>query len=98
MSQVRVYRPGTEADQHGQLVHVPGLTAFKDHGNRSTLFLSDQVLFQGGHRQQRRNRDGVRSDALVRQDQDIDMVTACLVADGKEMFQCVPQAAFLIIE
>ena len=98
MSQVRVYRPGTEADQHGQLVHVSGLTAFKDHGNRRTLFLSDQMLFQGGHRQQRRNRDGVRSDALVRQDQDIDMVTACLVADGKEMFQCVPQAAFLIIE
>ena len=98
VGQVRVHRPGAEGDQHSQLMHIPGLAAFQDDGNRCALLDPDQVLLQGGNRQQRRNRHLFRANAPVGQDQDIDLIAARLVAHAEKVIQRVPQAAFLVIE
>ena len=55
MGQVRVHRPGAEGNQQRQVVHIPGFSALQHHRNRRPLPDADQVLLQGGYRQQRRD-------------------------------------------
>ena len=54
------------------MVHFARLAGLDDEADRGAQTLADQVMMHGGGRQQRRNRDAVRPDHAVGQDDDVE--------------------------
>ena len=54
--QVGVDRGGAESDQHGDVVHFAGVSAFDDQRNGGALLGAHQVVVHRGHRKQGRDR------------------------------------------
>ena len=53
------------------MMHLARLAGFDDEADRGAQPLADQVMVHGGRRQQRRDRDAVRPDLAVGQDDDV---------------------------
>ena len=87
VGQIGVHRPGAEAQQGGKVVHVPGLGALQHHGDGGALLGADQMLLQGGHRQQGGNGHMVFVHPPVREDNHVGAVAVGLVAADEQVVQ-----------
>ena len=75
--QVRVDRRGAEADEHRDVMHLAGVTAFDDKGDGGAFLGADQVVVHGRNGQQRRDRRPGVVRVAVRDHQ-----CACAFGDG----------------
>jgi hypothetical protein len=53
------------------MMHLARLAGFDDEADRGAQALADQVMVHGRRRQQRRDRDAVRTELAVGQDDDV---------------------------
>ena len=80
MGEVGIDCAGAVADEQGQLMDLPGFTAFQNHRDGGALFDVNQMLFQGRDCEQGGDREMRRIHTAVREDQDIDALPAGRIA------------------
>ena len=66
--QIRMDRVCAEPDQTGNLMHIACVAAVRDNRRRQSLPAIDQVMMNGGDRKQHGNRNAIRADFFVAQD------------------------------
>ncbi len=80
MRQIGIDGCGTVSKQAGKFMHGPGFSGFHDDGHIRLFLCPHQVLFQGRHSKQGRNRHAGFINAAVRENQDIGSVAVGTVA------------------
>ena len=98
VSQIGIDSPGAVAKDGGELVHVPGLTAFQDDGDSGPLLCPDQVLLHGGDSQEGGDGHMVLIHAPVGEDDDVGPLRVGPVAADKELVQRLLKRGVLEIE
>ena len=69
--EVGIDRLGAVAGEAAEMMHLARLGRFHHQPDRGAQPLADQMMMHGRRRQQRRDRDAVRADLAVRQDDDV---------------------------
>ena len=80
------------------MVYIPRLGALQNHGDGGTLLGADQVLLQGGHRQQGGNGDVVLVHAPVGQNEDVGALLIGPIHVDEELIQGVFQRRTLVVQ
>ena len=84
---IGIHRPGTIAQNHRRLMHVPNLRALKHNGNCRPLFRPNQILLHRAYRKQGRNCYMVLVHTAVAQNHDCASVVVLPVNSDKKLVQ-----------
>ena len=98
LGQVGIDGPGTVAQQGGEMVDIPGLRAFQDDGHGGPLLGPDQILLNGGHRQQRGNGHMVFVHPPVGEDDHVGPVPVGPVHLHKELVDGALQGGIGVVQ
>ena len=98
LGQIGVHRRRAEAQQGGEVVDLPGLGGLQHDGQAGALLGADQILLQGGDRQQRRDGHMVFVHAPVGQDDDVCPVAVGTVYRDEHAVNGTLQRGVLIVE
>ena len=98
LGEIRVDGLGAVAQERREVVDVPGLRALQDHGHGGALFRPNQILLQGGDRQQGGDGNMVLVHTAVRQDQDVGAVFIGPVRLHEQPVQGVCQWGALVVQ
>ena len=98
LGKVGIDGPGAIAQQGREMVYIPGFRAFQNHGNRSPLPGSHQILLYGGNSQQGRDRHMVFIHPPVGENDHIGTAPVSPVALHKEPVQGIFQRGILVIQ
>ncbi len=82
--EIRVDRLGAIAGQDREVMDLAGVSGLDDKADRGALAVADQVMMHAGGGEQRRDRDAVRADLAIGQDDDVEAVLHRLAGGGAE--------------
>ena len=97
VGQVGVHRAGAVSQKGGEMVYLSGLSALQNQCHAGTLLGPDQILLQGGYRQQGRNGYMVFVNIPVRQDDDVGSVLVRPVHLQKQPVDGLFQGGILVV-
>ena len=86
--EIGIDRLGAIAGEAGEMMHLARLAGLDDEADRGAQALADQVMMHGRGREQRRDRDAVRPDHAVGEDDDV-VARRCTAASARS--QSAPQ-------
>jgi len=95
ISQIRVHAVHAVAQKTGEMMHLSWLSGFQHDGNLHPRSLPDQMMMQGGRRQQRRDRNLPAVRTPVGQNQDIIAVFNGDIRRLTDRFYRVRQIVFM---
>ena len=98
MREVRVDGTRTEAEDGRKLMNIARLARLEDQGHGGPLLRLDEVLLDGAHRQQGRNRHVVLVDPTIAQDDDVVAALVCTIDRDIELLQGLLEGGVLIVE
>ena len=98
MGEVRVDGTRTEAEDGRKLMDIARLARLENQGHGGPLLRLDEVLLDGAHRQQGRNRHMVLIDPTIAQDDDVVAALVCTIHRDIELLQGLLERGVLVVE
>ena len=98
MSEVRIDRAGTEAEQTCHLMDIARLAGLDDQRDSRSLLRADQVLLNRRYGKKRRNRHMVLIDSAVRQNDDVISLCVRSVDADLQLLESLLKRCILIVQ